>query len=100
MLAKISFADKETNYFETNADGLKKAKFDTGSKYYQQDIASIEASFLEALRITKTMKPHTIAEDLLLSAAKDIVQIIIRYRFVIHLSVEEYMTCLLIFLTS
>lgn len=72
LLAMISFADKETNYFKTNADVLMKAKFDTGSKYYQQDIASIEASFLEALRITKTMKPHTVAEDLLLSAAKDI----------------------------
>lgn len=81
LLAKIIFADKETNYFKTKADGLKSAKFDTGSKYYHHDTASIEASVLEALRITKAMKPHTIAEDLLLPAAKDFVQIIIRYRF-------------------
>lgn len=66
LFAKISFADKETNYFKTKADELKTAKFDTGSKYYHHDTTSIEASVLEALRITKAMKPHTIAEDLLL----------------------------------
>ena len=35
---------------------------------------AVEASYLVALRIAKAKKPHTIAEDLLLLATKDIVR--------------------------
>jgi len=36
-------------------------------------VAAVEASYLVDHRIAKAKKPHTIAEDLLLPATKDIV---------------------------
>uniref|UniRef100_A0A803K116 DUF4371 domain-containing protein n=1 Tax=Xenopus tropicalis TaxID=8364 RepID=A0A803K116_XENTR len=62
-----SFASKNTNYFRSKADGLKKTRLDTGGK------------------IARAMKPHTIAEDLLLPAAKDIVRVMIGDEFVTKL---------------
>nr|KAF6360128.1 hypothetical protein mMyoMyo1_011086 [Myotis myotis] len=82
----LSFAGKGTNYLRSKADGLKKARLDTGGKYHKKNLAAVEASYLVALRITRAMKPHTIAEDLLLSAAKDIVRVMIRDEFVMKLS--------------
>ncbi|KAM5223135.1 zinc finger BED domain-containing protein 5-like isoform 2-T2 [Hipposideros larvatus] len=81
-----SFADKDTNYFRSKADGLKKPRLDTGGKYHKQNVAAVEASYLVELRIARAMKPHTIAEDLLLPAAKDIVQVMIGDEFVTKLS--------------
>ncbi|XP_054573034.1 LOW QUALITY PROTEIN: zinc finger BED domain-containing protein 5-like, partial [Eptesicus fuscus] len=80
------FAGKDTNYFRSKANGLKKARLDTGGKYHNQNIAAIKASYLVALRIARAMKPHTIAEDLLLPAAKDIVPVMIGDEFVTKLS--------------
>ncbi|XP_023238257.1 zinc finger BED domain-containing protein 5-like [Centruroides sculpturatus] len=81
-----SFAGKDTNYFRSKADILKKARFDTGDKYHKQNVAAIEASYLVALRIARAIKHYTIAEDLLLPAAKDIVQVMIGDKFVTKLS--------------
>ncbi|KAK1346479.1 hypothetical protein QTO34_000335 [Cnephaeus nilssonii] len=81
----LSFAGKDTNCFRSKADGLKKARLDTGGKYLQH-VAAVEASYLVALRIARAMKSHTIAEDLLLPAAKDIVQVMIGDEFVMKLS--------------
>lgn len=77
----LSITGKNTSYFRSNADGLKKSRLDT--KYHKQNITAIEASYLVALRIARAMKPHTIAEDLLLPTAKDIVGVMIRNKFVI-----------------
>nr|XP_056706361.1 zinc finger BED domain-containing protein 5-like [Euleptes europaea] len=77
---------EDTNYFRSKADGLKKARLDTGGKYHKQNVAAVEASYLAALRIARAMKPHTIAEDLLLPAAKDIVRVMIGDEFVKKLS--------------
>ncbi|KAK1346913.1 hypothetical protein QTO34_000773 [Cnephaeus nilssonii] len=41
-----SFASKDTNYFRSKADGLKKARLDTGGKYHKQNVAAVEASYL------------------------------------------------------
>lgn len=81
-----SFAGKDTEYFRSKADGVRKARLDTGGKYHQQNVAAVEASYLVALRIARAMKPHTIAEDLLLPAAKDIVRVMIGPEFVKKLS--------------
>ncbi|XP_070270292.1 LOW QUALITY PROTEIN: protein FAM200C [Myotis yumanensis] len=81
-----SFASKDTNYFRSKADGLKKGRLDTGGKYHKQNVAAVEASYLVALKIERGMKPHTIAEDLLLPAAKDIVRVMIGDEFVTKLS--------------
>uniref|UniRef100_A0A8C5PY01 Uncharacterized protein n=1 Tax=Leptobrachium leishanense TaxID=445787 RepID=A0A8C5PY01_9ANUR len=72
-----SFAGRDTNYFRSKADVLKKAK---------QNVATIEASYLVARRIARAMKPHTIGEDLLLPAAKDIVRVMIGDEYVTKLN--------------
>lgn len=81
-----SFASRDINYFRSKADALKKARLDTGGKYYKQNAAAVEASYLVALRIARAMKPHTIGEDLLLPAAKDIVRVMIGDEFVTKLN--------------
>nr|XP_008103991.1 PREDICTED: SCAN domain-containing protein 3 isoform X1 [Anolis carolinensis]XP_008103992.1 PREDICTED: SCAN domain-containing protein 3 isoform X1 [Anolis carolinensis]XP_008103993.1 PREDICTED: SCAN domain-containing protein 3 isoform X1 [Anolis carolinensis]XP_008103994.1 PREDICTED: SCAN domain-containing protein 3 isoform X1 [Anolis carolinensis]XP_008103995.1 PREDICTED: SCAN domain-containing protein 3 isoform X1 [Anolis carolinensis]XP_008103997.1 PREDICTED: SCAN domain-containing protei len=81
-----SLAGKDPNYFRSKADGLKKARLDTGGEYHKQNVTAVEASYLVALRIARAMKPHTTAEDLLLPAAKDIVQVMIGDEFVTKLS--------------
>ncbi|XP_015421155.1 PREDICTED: zinc finger BED domain-containing protein 5-like [Myotis davidii] len=82
----LSFASKDTNYFRSKADGLKKGRLDTGGKYHEQNVAAVEASYLVTLKIDRGMKPHTIAEDLLLPVAKDIVRGMIGDEFVTKLS--------------
>ncbi|XP_040275778.1 protein ZBED8-like [Bufo bufo] len=81
-----SFAGRDTNYFRSKADALKKARLDTGGKYYKQNVAAVEASYLVARRIARAMKPHTIGEDLLLPAAKDIVRVMIGDEYVTKLN--------------
>ena len=72
-----NFAGKDVQYFKNKADGVKKSRLDLGGKYQQQNMAAIEASYLVALRIDKAKKPHTIAEELLLPATKDIVRVML-----------------------
>ena len=100
-----NFAGKDVQYFKNKADSVKKNRLDFRGKYQQQNMAAIEASYLVALRIAKAKKPHTIAEELLLPATKDIVRVClelntltnsIQYFCLITPSVEEYTTCLLI----
>ncbi|XP_039175589.1 SCAN domain-containing protein 3-like [Crotalus tigris] len=81
-----SYAGKDTNYFREKSDGLKKGRLDTGGKYHRQNVAAIEGSYLVALRIARAMKPHTIAEELLLPAAKDLVRVMIGDEFVTKLN--------------
>ncbi|XP_040275677.1 protein ZBED8-like [Bufo bufo] len=81
-----SFAGRDTNYFRSKADALKKARLDTGGRYYKQNVAAVEASYLVARRIARAMKPHTIGEDLLLPAAKDIVRVMIGDEYVTKLN--------------
>ncbi|XP_048350339.1 protein ZBED8-like isoform X1 [Sphaerodactylus townsendi] len=47
---------------------------------------NVETSYLVALRIARAMKPDTIAKDLLLPVAKDIVRVMIGDEFVTKLS--------------
>src|SRR6218665_979034 len=68
-----NFSDKDVQYFKNKADGVKKGKLDAGGRYQQQNVAAAEASYLAALRLAKAKKPHTIAEDLLLPATKELV---------------------------
>nr|XP_021512928.1 protein ZBED8-like [Meriones unguiculatus] len=81
-----SFAGKDTNYFRSKADGLKKARPDTGGKCHRQNAVAVEASYLVALRIARTMKPHTFAEHLLFPVAKDSVQVMVGDESVTQLS--------------
>ena len=49
-------------------------------------MAAIEASYLVAFRIAKAKKPHTIAEELLLPATKDIVRVMLGAEYGIKLN--------------
>ncbi|XP_060616127.2 protein FAM200C-like isoform X1 [Anolis sagrei] len=82
----LSFAGKDASYFRSKADGLKKARVDTGGERRKQNVSALEASYLVALRIARSMKPDTIGEDLLWPVAKDIVQVMIGEEFVTKLS--------------
>ena len=77
-----NFVGKDVQYFKNKADGVKKNRLDFGGKYQQQNMAAIEASYLVVLRITKAKKPHTIAEELLLPATKDIVRVMLGAEYV------------------
>ena len=45
-------------------------------------MAAIKASYLVTLRIAKAKKPHTIAEELLLPATKDIVRVMLGAEYI------------------
>ena len=76
------FADKDKDFFRRKADACKKGRLDSGGLFQQQNIAAVEASYLVALKIAKAKKPHTIAEELLLPCAKDIVRLMIGQEYV------------------
>ena len=80
------FAGKDVQYLKNKADGVKKSRLDFGGKYQLQNMAAIEASYLVSLRIAKAKKPHTIAEELLLSATKDIVRVMLGAEYVYKLN--------------
>ena len=77
-----NLSGQDVQYFKNKAEGVKKSRLDSGGKYQQQNVAAIEASYLVALRIAKAKKPHTIAEDLLFPATKDIVRIMFGTEYV------------------
>ena len=77
-----NFAGKDVQYFKNKADGVKKSRLDLCGKYQQKNMAANEASYLVALRIAKAKKPHTIAEELLLPAAIDIVRVMLGAEYV------------------
>nr|XP_014354333.1 PREDICTED: zinc finger BED domain-containing protein 5-like [Latimeria chalumnae] len=66
------FKDKSTDFFERKLNELT-----TGKKIVHSassvNMKALEASFCVSQRIAKAGKPHTIAENLLLPAAKDMV---------------------------
>lgn len=45
----LSFAGKDTTYFRSKEDGLKKGRLDTSGRYHKQNVAAEEASCLVAL---------------------------------------------------
>ena len=61
---------------------VSKNQSDLGGKYQQQNMAAIEVSYLVAFRNAKAKKPHTIAEELLLQATKDIVRVMLGAEYV------------------
>ena len=68
---------KDLTFFERKANCVKRCRMDTSGAFQQQNRASVEVSFEISLRIAKTKKPHTIAEELMLPCAKDIIRILI-----------------------
>ena len=69
--------DKDVSFFERKANCVKRSRMDSIGVFQQQNRAAVEATFVVSLRIAKTKKPHTIAEQLILPCAKDINRILI-----------------------
>ena len=69
--------DKDLLFFERKANCVKRPRMDSIGVFQQQNRAAVESAFVVSLRIAKTKKPHTIAEQLILPCAKDINRILI-----------------------
>jgi hypothetical protein len=68
---------KDINYFQRMATALKKQKLDGTGSYQTQNERALEASYRVAYLVAQKQKPHTIAENLILPAAKEMVRLVI-----------------------
>ena len=68
-----SLKDKPVTYFEEILANMQQSR-KLIRKFTTSNEKSLKASYLVCLQIAKTAQPHTIAEKLILSAAKDLVE--------------------------
>jgi hypothetical protein len=80
-----SLADRGTEFFKRKAEIVKKTRLDSSGSYQQENATAVEASYLVAQRIAKVKIPHTIAEELILPCAKDIVSVMMGSDYLIKL---------------
>ena len=69
--------DHHPNYFKRLGESTKKQRLDKTGKQYQQSVGIVTASYEIALIVAKNRKPHTIAEELIMFAAKVLVKHVI-----------------------
>ena len=69
--------DKSIDLFKAKVDGAKSRRLDSSGLFQNKNLAAIEASYTDALRIAQAKKPHTIAENLIFRCIKDIVRLMI-----------------------
>ena len=69
--------DRDSNYFKRFAENAKNQRLDKTGKQYQQSVGIVTASYEIALIVAKNKKPHTIAEELIMPAAKVLVKHVI-----------------------
>ena len=62
--------DRAPNYFERLGEKAKKQRLDKRGKQYQQSVGIVTASDEVLLLVAKNKKPHTIAEERIMPAAK------------------------------
>ena len=65
--------DRDSNYFQRLGENAKKQLDKTG-KQYQQSVGIVTASYEIALLVAKNKKPHTVAEEFIMPAAKALVK--------------------------
>ena len=70
------FVNKPRDFFAQNLNDLKR-QVSTISKFTQLSLKALLASYQMAHKIFKCKKPHTIAEELILPAAVDLVSTMI-----------------------
>ena len=68
--------DRDCNYFKRLGENAKK-QLDKTEKQYQQSVGIVTASYEIAVLVAKNKKPHTIAEELIMPAAKVLVKHVI-----------------------
>ena len=69
--------DRHLNYFKRLGENAKKQRLDKTEKQYQKSVGIVTASYKIALLVVKNKKPHTIAEKLIMPAAKVLVKHVI-----------------------
>ena len=69
--------DRHSNYLKRLGENAKKQRLDKTEKQYQQSVGIVTASYEIALLVAKNKKPHTIAEELIIPAAKVLVKHVI-----------------------
>ena len=69
--------DRDLNYFKRLGENAKKQRLDKTEKQYQQSVGIVTASYEIAPLVAKNKKPHTIAEELIMPAAKVLVKHVI-----------------------
>ena len=68
---------RNPNYFKRLGENAKKQRLDKTDKQYQQSVGIVTASYKIALLVAKNKNPHTIAEELIMPAAKVLVKHVI-----------------------
>ena len=68
---------RDPNYFKRLGENAKKQRLDKMDKQYQQSVGIVTASYKTALLVAKNKQPHTIAEELIMPAAKVLVKLVI-----------------------
>ena len=69
--------DRDPNCFKRLGENVKKQRLDKTEKQYQQSVGMVTASYEIALLVANNKKPHTIAEELIMPAAKVLVKHVI-----------------------
>ena len=62
--------NKDQSYFEGLGKKAKRQRLDKTGQYYQKKVGAVNASYEVSLLVAQHMKAHTIAESLVLPAAK------------------------------
>ena len=63
-------ADKDASYFQYLERNLKRSRLDSSGQYQHINEAAATASYEVSYLIAKSLKPHTLAENLILPCAK------------------------------
>ena len=69
--------DRDPNYFKRLGENAKKQRLNKTGKQYQQSVGIVTASYEVSLLVASNKKPHTIAEELIMPAAKVLVKHVI-----------------------
>ena len=65
--------NKDAAFFKAKVRGVKSCRLDASGSFQNKNLAAIEASYSAALKVAQAKKPRTIAENLILPCAKEIV---------------------------
>ncbi|XP_068242269.1 zinc finger BED domain-containing protein 5-like [Palaemon carinicauda] len=69
--------DRDQSYFQRLSENVKRQRMDKTGQIYQEGAGIVKASYEVALLVAKNMKAHTIAESLIMPAAKILVSHVI-----------------------
>ncbi|XP_068209161.1 zinc finger BED domain-containing protein 5-like [Palaemon carinicauda] len=77
--------DRDQSYFQRLGENVKRQRMDKTGQIYQKGAGIVKASYEVALLVAKNMKAHTIAESLIMPAAKILVSHVIEEEAVAEL---------------